>query len=73
MVSCLVACGRYEDAESEWFRVLESLKAIEFGSKKSVKSDRRFVPDVKSDRRFVPDDMTPEEQYILHLPIVQYF
>ncbi|KAM1120304.1 hypothetical protein ACFX14_044502 [Malus domestica] len=46
MVSCLVACGRYEDAESEGFRILESLKAIEFESKKLVKWDRRFVPDV---------------------------
>ncbi|KAM1392417.1 hypothetical protein ACFX2I_019995 [Malus domestica] len=47
MVSCLVACGRYKDAESEGFRVLESLKAIECGSKKSMKSGRRFVPDVE--------------------------
>ncbi|CAL8997984.1 unnamed protein product [Prunus brigantina] len=47
MVTCLEACGRYKDAESEGFRVLESLKAIEFGSNTRVKSDRRFVPDVE--------------------------
>lgn len=55
MVHCMVACGRYGDAEDEGFRVLESFKGINFGVKKSAKSAGKFVPDVEgggSDKEF---------------------
>ncbi|KAG6652968.1 separase isoform X5 [Carya illinoinensis] len=55
MVHCMVACGRYGDAEDEGFRVLESFKGINFGVKKSAKSAGKFLPDMEgggSDKEF---------------------
>lgn len=48
MVHCMEAWGWYGDAEAEGFRVLESFKGIDFGVKKSLKSEGKHVPSVEN-------------------------
>ncbi|XP_052179939.1 separase isoform X3 [Diospyros lotus] len=47
LVHCFEAWGRYRDAETEGFSILESLRGIEIGGKgaKTVKKNSRYLPD----------------------------
>lgn len=45
MLHCLEAWEKFKEAEKEGFRILEELKAIDFGGK-VVKCEERLLPDI---------------------------